>query len=291
MRMKKILAILMAMCLAAGIAGAQADSFAAFLKSYENTPGCTYIRMSGESLKTVANQFGNPAFAFVAGYPGTTLHILSLNWTQFTQEKWEELRTGTIQWLVDDTYLELGANSGMEYFIQRDAETIYAIFAISTTRLALVETKAPIADYLAYALALEKQNTDVIEIADDVVEEAEPGAQSVPEDEPIPYQLVEVRPTFNGGGENRFYEWIANNLAYPESAKANGITGDVIVGMIINKDGSVSDIKVMRGADPLLDKEALRVIQSCPKWTPGKQDGRPVKVNFVAKISFSLRHR
>ncbi|MBO4434600.1 MAG: energy transducer TonB [Bacteroidales bacterium] len=110
------------------------------------------------------------------------------------------------------------------------------------------------------------------------------------EEEEIPFQLIEEQPTFNGGGPEVFLAWVAENLRYPEIAKENGISGKVIISFTIATDGSVTKVKVQRSVDPELDAEAVRVIKSCPKWTPGKQRGRPQKVNFVCPVMFQLRN-
>lgn len=109
------------------------------------------------------------------------------------------------------------------------------------------------------------------------------------EEEEIPFQLVEDPPQFNGGGPEAFNAWVGQNLVYPESAKENGVTGKVIVSFTIAPDGSVTKVKVARGVDPVLDAEAVRVIKSSPKWTPGKQRGRATKVSYTMPVVFQLR--
>jgi protein TonB len=97
-------------------------------------------------------------------------------------------------------------------------------------------------------------------------------------------------PTFNGGDPaTEFRKYIAQNLRYPEIAAENGISGRVIVQFAVNKMGSVVDAIVVRSVDPALDKEAIRVVMSSPKWTPGKQRGKAVKVLFTFPINFVLQ--
>ena len=96
-------------------------------------------------------------------------------------------------------------------------------------------------------------------------------------------------PKFQGGGKEKFREWIAKNLQYPPIAAENGISGRVFVQFAVNAQGEVVDVKVVRGVDPALDKEAVRVVKSSPRWTPGKQRGRPVKVQFTFPIVFVLQ--
>ena len=101
--------------------------------------------------------------------------------------------------------------------------------------------------------------------------------------------IVEDMPSFQGKGQNGFREFIAKHLRYPEIAAENGISGRVFVQFAVNSKGLVVDSKVVRGVDPALDKEALRVVNSSPKWMPGKQRGKPVKVQFTFPIAFVLQ--
>lgn len=101
------------------------------------------------------------------------------------------------------------------------------------------------------------------------------------------FYVLEDQPEFPGGND-AITSWIAKNTTYPEIAKDNGITGKVFVQFVIGKDGSVTNVQVMRAVDPYLDKEAVRVVQSMPKWKPGKQRGKPVKVSFQVPINFKL---
>ena len=90
------------------------------------------------------------------------------------------------------------------------------------------------------------------------------------EEEAIPFQLVEEKPSFNGGDANEFSKWVNSRLVYPEIAKENGVQGRVTLQFTVNADGTVSNVKVLRGVDSSLDKEAVRVVSSSPKWKPGK---------------------
>ena len=90
------------------------------------------------------------------------------------------------------------------------------------------------------------------------------------EEEAIPFQLVEEKPSFQGGDANTFSKWIGQNMVYPEIAKENGVQGRVTLQFTVNADGTVSNIKVLRGVDSALDKEAVRVVSMSPRWKPGK---------------------
>lgn len=99
--------------------------------------------------------------------------------------------------------------------------------------------------------------------------------------------VVEKMPIFSGG-ENELYKYVASSVVYPTVAKESGITGTVIVTFIVEKDGSVTNVKILKGIGGGCDEEALRVVKAMPKWSPGKQDGKPVRVQFNLPIRFSL---
>ena len=119
---------------------------------------------------------------------------------------------------------------------------------------------------------------DYVEVEEEVVEE-----------EAIPFQLVEEKPSFMGGDANQFSKWVNSRLVYPEIAKENGVQGRVTLQFTVEKDGSVTKVKVLRGVDPSLDKEAVRVVSMSPKWTPGKQRDRAVPVTYTFPVIFQLR--
>jgi len=132
---------------------------------------------------------------------------------------------------------------------------------------------------------LEDNSNVGVEITD-YVEEVQ---EEVVEEEAIPFQLVEKKPTFQGGDANTFSKWVNSKLVYPEIAKENGVQGRVTLQFTVNADGSVSNVKVLRGVDSSLDKEAVRVVSSSPKWEPGKQRDRAVKVTYTFPVIFQLR--
>ncbi len=103
------------------------------------------------------------------------------------------------------------------------------------------------------------------------------------------FMIVEDMPQFEGGDLNNFRIWVQQHLKYPPVAAENGISGKVFVQFAVNSKGEVVDAKVVRGVDPALDQEALRVVNSSPHWTPGKQRGKPVKVQFTFPIVFVLQ--
>lgn len=132
---------------------------------------------------------------------------------------------------------------------------------------------------------LEDNDNLGIEIKDYVEETVEEEV----EEEAIPFQLVEKKPSFQGGDANDFSKWVNERLVYPEIAKENGVQGRVMLQFTVGADGKVSNVKVLRGVDPSLDKEAVRVVSMSPKWTPGKQRDRNVKVTYTFPVIFQLR--
>lgn len=125
-----------------------------------------------------------------------------------------------------------------------------------------------------------------VEIKDYVQEQ--PVEEEV-EEEVIPFALVQDKPKFMNGDPNAFSKWVNERLEYPEIAKENGIQGRVMISFKVGTDGKVSDVKVLRGVDPSLDKEAVRVVSQSPKWTPGKQRDRAVAVTYTFPVIFQLR--
>jgi protein TonB len=109
-------------------------------------------------------------------------------------------------------------------------------------------------------------------------------------EDPIPFINVEDKPLFNGGDPNlEFAKYIARHLTYPEIAAQNGVYGRVFVQFVIDENGMLVNPVILRKVDPALDAEALRVLSTSPRWTPGKQRNRPVKVSYVFPINFTLK--
>ena len=124
-----------------------------------------------------------------------------------------------------------------------------------------------------------------VEIKDYVVEQEE--EEEVEEE--VPFAIVEQKPTFQGGDANTFTKWVFSKIVYPEIAKENGVQGRVTLQFTIETDGSVKNVKVLRGVDSSLDKEAVRVVSSSPKWVPGMQRNKPVRVKYTFPVVFQLR--
>ena len=102
------------------------------------------------------------------------------------------------------------------------------------------------------------------------------------------FDMVEQMPTFPGG-QQELMAYLGKNIKYPTIAQENGTQGRVIIQFVVERDGTISDVHVARGVDPYLDKEAVRVVQSMPKWIPGKQNGKAVRVKFTVPVMFRLQ--
>ena len=102
------------------------------------------------------------------------------------------------------------------------------------------------------------------------------------------YDVVEVMPQYPGG-QIAMMKYIMENIKYPKQAMKEGIQGRVTVSFIVEKDGRVSNVRLLRSVQSALDKEAIRVVKSMPKWSPGKQNGKPVRVRFNLPVMFKLK--
>lgn len=100
--------------------------------------------------------------------------------------------------------------------------------------------------------------------------------------------VVEQMPMFPGG-YGALMGYLRDNIHYPTVAAENGVQGRVVVGFVVERDGSITDVNILRGVDPSLDREAMRVVKSMPKWTPGKQNGSAVRVKYQVPVSFRLQ--
>ena len=152
----------------------------------------------------------------------------------------------------------------------------------------------PIAEYLTIVeddadveettIATSEETNQAVEIkyVPVAVEEEEPEEQTI-------FEVVEQMPEFPNGGMAGLMQYLSKNIKYPTIAQENGTQGRVTVQFVVNRDGSIVDAKVLRGVDPYLDKEAVRVIMGMPKWKPGMQRGKPVRVKYTVPVMFRLQ--
>lgn len=119
------------------------------------------------------------------------------------------------------------------------------------------------------------------------IKEAVAQPEPKPEVEKV-FDVVEQMPSFPGG-PSALLEWLSNNVKYPVVAQENGVQGRVVVSFVVERDGSITDVKVVRGVDPSLDKEASRVVKAMPRWIPGKQNGSAVRVKYNVPVAFRLQ--
>lgn len=102
------------------------------------------------------------------------------------------------------------------------------------------------------------------------------------------FTVVEQMPMYPGG-DAALMGYLRDNIKYPTVAAENGVQGRVVVGFVVERDGSITDVKILRGVDPSLDREAMRVVKSMPRWNPGKQNGSAVRVKYQVPVSFRLQ--
>lgn len=110
----------------------------------------------------------------------------------------------------------------------------------------------------------------------------------VEEEQPMNIAMVEQKPQFPGG-DTEMYKWLGSNIVYPPAAAEEGVSGRVVVEFVVGKDGSITNVKVVRPRHPALDKEAVRVVKAMPKWIPGRNNGQPVKVTYTLPVTFKLQ--
>ena len=128
------------------------------------------------------------------------------------------------------------------------------------------------------------------EAAGEVLKAKEVIAQPEPpkEEETKVFDVVEQMPSFPGG-QAALFQWLSSNIKYPVVAEENGVQGRVIVTFVVERDGSITDVKVVKSVDPSLDKEAIRVTKAMPHWIPGKQNGSAVRVKYTLPVTFKLQ--
>lgn len=148
--------------------------------------------------------------------------------------------------------------------------------------LTIVEDDADVEETVMASTEDLGEKVEIKYVAPAAVEEEEPEEQTI-------FEVVEQMPEFPNGGMAGLMQFLSKNIKYPTIAQENGTQGRVTVQFVVNRDGSIVDAKVLRGVDPYLDKEALRVIGTMPKWKPGMQRGKPVRVKYTVPVMFRLQ--
>lgn len=134
----------------------------------------------------------------------------------------------------------------------------------------------------------EEKSRNREELWDDVLEDEEQKQEKQAIEEQRVFDVVEEMPQFPGG-PSALFEYLSKSIKYPVIAEDNGVQGRVLVTFIVERDGSITEVKVVKSVDPSLDQEAKRVVESMPHWIPGKQGGNPVRVNYTVPVTFKLQ--
>jgi protein TonB len=164
--------------------------------------------------------------------------------------------------------------------ITRDPNTFYyddQIIDVPTGSLIIVGT------YRHYS-----STYPVVKIPKQEIKEVTPTKNSKISKSKKIYDVVDEMPVFPGGN-GALLEYLATHVKYPVVAQENGVQGRVIVSFVVERDGSITDVRVVRSVDPSLDREAARVVSSMPRWTPGKQNGSAVRVKYNVPVMFKLQ--
>ncbi|MBR4775908.1 MAG: energy transducer TonB [Bacteroidales bacterium] len=185
----------------------------------------------------------------------------------------------------DDFYYEddeyVFEEEDAEEEVEEEEESVPSIPVLSD-QIDIVEDDIKVDDDMFMSL---EDDDAAIEIRD----YKEAVAEEEVEEEAVPFQLAEIKPSFNGGDANEFSKWVNSRLVYPEIAKENGVQGRVTLSFTVEADGRLTNVRVLKGVDESLDKEAVRVVSSSPRWTPGKQRDKNVKVSYTFPVYFMLR--
>ena len=200
--------------------------------------------------------------------------LVAFNWPNYDKEK-------------IDVVQRTAADEAEEIVLQTQEETPPPppepeVPEVSTTEVNVIENDAESDNELNTQMFQELEKQDNIEIVPVEVEQEEE------EEEEEIWQVVEQDPEFPGGVE-ALYKYVQQNIKYPQLAKENNITGRVFVTFVVEKDGSVSNVKAARDIGGGCGAEAVRVVKSMPKWTPGKQRGKAVRAAYTLPVNFNLQ--
>ena len=177
-------------------------------------------------------------------------------------------------------------------FINQGEEEIIPQTPQIETPPEVIEKPKEIVQQVLKVVSDEVETTSTVEIAEESTEEAieftPMEVQEEEEDEEEIFQVVEKVAGFPGG-QAKLMEFLRKELVYPQIAIDNNVQGRVIVQFVVNKDGSIQDVKVARGVDPVLDEEAIRVVKKMPKWIPAEQRGKTVRSRFQLPVMFKFK--
>ncbi len=230
------------------------------------------------------------------------LLILSVSGV-FSKPEEEQITTATVQEITTvDTEEEIEEEPEEEFVLPPEPEEIVAPEEVANqqqvTDLLIVEddkleedkqvkNQEEVLDNEAAVGAVDitegTNDLNKIIIKDEVI-----AAPKVEEEQPMNIAMVEQKPEFNGG-EAAMYKWLSDNIVYPSAASEEGVQGRVVVEFVVGKDGSITNVRVVRPRHPALDKEAVRVVKAMPKWIPGRNNGQPVKVTYTLPVTFKLQ--
>ena len=200
-------------------------------------------------------------------------HFVAFEWTQYEQEfSGEIVNAGDI--VLEEEIIPITMPEKKTVPPPPQAVTQAEVLNIVDDDAEIEET----------TIASVEDNAEFVEITDDV-----PVVVEEPEEEEQIFQVVEDDPQFPGGIQE-LMKYLQKNIKYPSICQEQGIQGRVIVQFVVEKDGSIADVHVIKAVNPYLDKEAVRVVSTMPKWSPGKQRGKPVRVRFTLPVTFRLNN-
>ena len=201
--------------------------------------------------------------------------VIAFNWTtkESTFNEYEDL----ISNVYEEEVIPVTTQEKQEPITPPKPEKIIEIFEI-------VDNETEINDELILEDFEISQDTKI-----EIMKFTEFEQEDEEEEEAEIFFIVEDMPTFDGKDpSSAFGRYIQENISYPAVAAENGISGRVFVKFVVEADGSISNVQLVRGVDPALDQEAIRVVKSSPNWEPGKQRGKPVRVAFYFPLNFKL---
>lgn len=199
------------------------------------------------------------------------LMFVAFEWTQRDKEVTTD--TGIVEAVFEEEIIPITQQEEIKAPPPPEVPSVAEVLNIVDDKADVVETEVQTSEETGKAVEVKYVPVEVVE------EDPE---------ENVVFQVVENMPEFPGG-MGALMQFLGKNIKYPTIAQENGVQGRVIVQFVVNKDGSIVDPVVVRSVDPYLDKEALRVIKSMPKWKPGMQRGKAVRVKYTVPVTFKLQ--